>query len=188
MRISKSKFVAGVQCLKRLYFQVHEPGIAAEMSDARRAVIEQGRQVGVVAQKAFPGGVTVTGGPGELDAALNATQELVAEPTVPAVFEATFQYEGVLVRADVLQRAGRSAYRLIEVKSSTHLKPHYLYDIAIQRHVLEGAGVNVERAGLMYLNREYVFDGTEYDVGGLFTMEDIEWEEAIGKTEISGRL
>jgi hypothetical protein len=30
MRISKSKFVAGVQCLKRLYLQVHEPGLAAK--------------------------------------------------------------------------------------------------------------------------------------------------------------
>ncbi len=30
MRISKSKFCAGVQCLKRLHLLVHEPEIAAE--------------------------------------------------------------------------------------------------------------------------------------------------------------
>jgi len=30
MKISKSKFVAGCQCLKRLYWQVHEPELAAE--------------------------------------------------------------------------------------------------------------------------------------------------------------
>jgi len=28
MKISKSRFVAGVQCLKRLYWQVHKPDLA----------------------------------------------------------------------------------------------------------------------------------------------------------------
>jgi hypothetical protein len=30
IRISTSKFVAGCQCLKRLYWQVHEPQLAAQ--------------------------------------------------------------------------------------------------------------------------------------------------------------
>lgn len=30
-QLSKSKFVAGVQCLKRLYLQVHLPELATEM-------------------------------------------------------------------------------------------------------------------------------------------------------------
>ena len=33
IRISKSKFVAGVQCLKRLYFQIHQPELAEEADD-----------------------------------------------------------------------------------------------------------------------------------------------------------
>src|SRR5712691_4646877 len=106
MRISKVKFVAGVQCLKRLYLQVHEPGLAAELDEASKAVIEQGRQVGLVAQKAFPGGVTVEAGPAELDKAIKATRDLVAKSEAPAIFEATFQHGDVLVRIDVLQRSG----------------------------------------------------------------------------------
>jgi hypothetical protein len=39
MRISKSKFVSGVQCLKRLYLQVHRPELAAELDDASKAAI-----------------------------------------------------------------------------------------------------------------------------------------------------
>src|SRR2546429_7351768 len=35
------------------------------------------------------------------------------------------------------------------------------YDIGIQKRVLSGAGVNLEGTRLMYLNREYVFDGQE---------------------------
>jgi hypothetical protein len=50
MNISKSKFVAGCQCLKRLYFQVHQPGLAAEPDAASEAIIEQGREVGLLAR------------------------------------------------------------------------------------------------------------------------------------------
>jgi hypothetical protein len=87
MRISKSKFVAGCQCLKRLYFQVHQPELAAEPGNAADAIIEQGREVGMLARKLFPGGIEVcsTG----LDQAIRTTRELVANPEVPAIFDGT---------------------------------------------------------------------------------------------------
>ena len=40
VRISKSKFVAGVECLKRLYWQVHDPQLAAQPDAA--AWLERG--------------------------------------------------------------------------------------------------------------------------------------------------
>jgi hypothetical protein len=97
MRISKSKFVAGCQCPKRLYFQVHQPELAAEPGAASEAVME----VGLLARQMFPGGVEV-GSEGGLDQALRTTRELVANRHVPAIFEATFEHGGVLVRADIL--------------------------------------------------------------------------------------
>ena len=36
IKLSKSKFVAGCQCLKRLYLQVHEPELAAEPDECGR--------------------------------------------------------------------------------------------------------------------------------------------------------
>jgi hypothetical protein len=188
IRISKSKFVAGVQCLKRLYLQVHEPGLAGERDEASKSVMEQGRQVGLVAQRAFPGGVSVEAGPTELDKAIQATRDLVAKSEAPAIFEATFQHGDVLVRTDVLKRSGRSGHRLIEVKSATRMKPHYAYDVAIQRHVLTGAEIEVKQASVMHLNREYVFDGKEYDVSQLFTLAEIKSQDAVGEAEISDRL
>jgi hypothetical protein len=46
MTISKSNYVAGVQCLKRLYLQVNEPDVAAQSDAADYAIMEQGREVG----------------------------------------------------------------------------------------------------------------------------------------------
>jgi len=163
MRISKSKFVAGVQCLKRVYFEVHRPELATGSTQAGEAVMEQGQQVGLEAQKAFPGGVLVAADHEHLDEAIRVTRELVGNVEVPAIFEATFEHGGVLVRSDVLERRRLAGFRLIEVKSSTGSKPHYAYDIGIQKHVLTGAGIKLEGTRLMHLNREYVFDGWEYD-------------------------
>ena len=92
-----------LQCLKRLYLQVHEPELAAEPDAATEAIIEQGREVGMLARQLFPGGVEVDSD-GGLDQAIRATRELVANPEVPAIFEGTFENGGVLVRVDILQR------------------------------------------------------------------------------------
>lgn len=188
MRISKSKFVAGVQCLKRLYFQVHQPELATGSTAATQAVMGQGQEVNLVAQKGFPGGVLVASNHEHLDEAVRVTRELLGNAEVPAIFEATFEYGGVLVRADVLERRSRAGYRLIEVKSATGSKHHYAYDIGIQNHVLSGAGVNLEGACLMHLNRDYVFDGRAYDLSRLFVIAKVTKEQAISDTEISNRV
>ncbi len=46
----------------------------------------------------FPGGVLVAADYKHLSDAIRDTRELVANREVPAIFEATFEYNGVLVR------------------------------------------------------------------------------------------
>ena len=142
-RLSKSKFIAGVQCLKRLYLQVHQPELAGEADEQRQARFEQGDEVEILAQTAFLGGVLVDSGPDGLDAALLQTTKLIGDPSVPAIFEATFQNRGILVRVDILQRRRRNSWRLIEVKSSVEVKHQYLYDVAIQHHILQSCGIDI---------------------------------------------
>ncbi|MGB7439300.1 MAG: hypothetical protein WBR26_05935 [Candidatus Acidiferrum sp.] len=134
VRISKSRFVAGCQCLKRLYPQIHEPELAAEPDGAADAIIEQGREVGLLARKLFRGGIEVRST--RLDQAIRTTKELVANPEVPAIFEGVFEHDGVIVRADVLQRREKTLWRLLEVKSASDLKDHYVQDVAIQSYVI----------------------------------------------------
>ncbi|MGA2610709.1 MAG: DUF2779 domain-containing protein [Terriglobia bacterium] len=177
MNLSKSRFMAGLQCLKRLYLQVHEPDLAGELDEASLAVIEQGQEVGLLAQKMFPGGVRIEAGHEELDKALELTAQVVAKGHVPALFEATFQHDHVLVRADILERHAKGKWRLIEVKSATDVKERYVYDVAIQRLVLEGCGLKVVPC-LMHLNREYVYDGKQYELEKLFRIRDLSDEIA----------
>jgi hypothetical protein len=172
VRISKSKFVAGVQCLKRLYWQVHQPELAAVPEAAVEAIMEQGQEVGLLAHQLFPGGVEVSYDAG-LDEAIRTTRELVADPKVPAIFEGTFEHGGVLVRIDILHRRRDGLWRLIEVKSSTDLKDHYLDDAAIQSRVVSRSGLDLASVCLAHVNRDYVFDGGSIDARRFFRIRNL---------------
>jgi predicted RecB family nuclease len=172
MRISKSKFVAGVQCLKRLYWQVHQPELAAKPDAATEVIMEQGHQVGLLARQLFPSGVEV-GIDGGLDQAIRATRELVANPEVCAIFESVFEHDGVLVRVDVLHRRRDGRWRLVEVKSSTSVKEEHLDDVGIQSRVVLRCGVDLASVCLAHINRNYVFDGGSIDVRRLFKIRNL---------------
>jgi hypothetical protein len=171
VRISKSKFVAGIQCLKRLYLEVYQPELAEAAKDGQESRFEQGQEVGLFAQRRFPGGVLV-GFEDRLADALARTAALMDDTSVPAIFEATFQHSNLLVRVDILQRRPKNRWRLIEVKSSVEVKQHHLNEIAIQYHVLSACGLDISSACLMHLNRDYRYDGEEHDLGALFTIRD----------------
>ena len=172
MTLSKSKFCAGVQCLKRLYWQVHEPERAAQPSAADHAIIEQGRQVGMLARQLFPGGVEVRSD-GGLCEAIRVTRQLIANPDIPALFEAAFEHDGVVVRVDVLHRRRDGRWRLIEVKSSASLKEEHLDDVAIQYRVLSRCGLDVGSCCLAHVNRSFVFRGGSVDPWRFFRIRNV---------------
>ncbi len=155
-KISKSKYMAGVQCPKREYLEVRQPELAEDVDDGR---MEQGMEVGALAQQMFPGGVLVAADYKHLSEAIRNTRELIANPEVPAIFEATFEHDGVLVRTDVLKRNG-GGFHLTEVKSSTKVKPEHTDDVSIQRYVMAGCGVQVKDTNVTHLSRDYVYDGS----------------------------
>jgi uncharacterized protein DUF2779 len=171
--LSKSRVLAGLQCHKRLYLQLTAPALGVAPSRAQAFLFDQGRAVGRLAQQAFPGGVAVDATPDRLDVALARTEALVRDPAVPAIFEATFRHDDVLVRVDVLVRSDEGRWRLIEVKSATGVRAHVLADVAIQRHVLAGCGLEVEGAAVMHVNRDYVYAGGALDATRLFTTVDV---------------
>lgn len=171
--LSKSKVMAGIQCLKRLYLEVRQPELAAgPVDEAAYARMEEGQEVGTLAQQMFPGGRAIGFDRGK-GGALAETAAAIADPSIPAIFEATLQHSGVLVRIDILERIGADHWRLIEVKSSLDVKPIHLQDLAIQHHVAAASGLAIHAACLMHLSREYLFDGGNHALTELFKLEDM---------------
>jgi hypothetical protein len=183
--ISKSKFVAGLQCPKRLFLQVHQPHLAKLTDQGNK---DQGTAVGVLARNLFRGGVLVDADKNHLADAIRLTQELVNNPEVPAIFEGAFRHDGVLVRVDVLLRSPKKdEFHLIEVKGSTTVKPDHLHDLSIQQYVLRGAGIQVKSSQLMHVNPDYVLDG-DLDLLKLFLIEEIPSNRLLARSTVSGIL
>jgi predicted RecB family nuclease len=177
-RLSKSKFLSGLQCHKRVYLEIYRPDLATPPDPSMQAILDMGTEIGILAQRRFAGGVLATVGFRQREAAIAQTLALLQDPKVSAIFEGAFEYEGVVVRVDILERVpdqtGRPlAWRLIEVKSSTRVKDVHLHDLAIQSHVLLGSGITLAGTYLMHIDNRYVYEGGEVDLEALFAIEDV---------------
>jgi hypothetical protein len=168
--LSKSKMLAGWQCKKRLWLEIHAPQHALYSAATQRA-FNIGHEVGDLARRLFPGGVLI-GHDTELSAALAETAALVARPGPLTLYEGTFRHEGVLIRADIIVRDASGRVRLVEVKSSTRVKPVNHIDCAVQAWVLAGAGLAPERIELGHINNQFVYPGGD-DYEGLLAFADL---------------
>ena len=135
--------------------------------------MDMGTDVGVLAREFFPGGVLVEETHRQIPAALRRTAELVNDPTVPALFEGAFIWQGILVRVDVIERLDTTRWRLIEVKATSKVKATHLDDLTIQSAVLEGTGLIVDGCYLMHLNTQYVFLGGNLNLEEMFTLDNM---------------
>ncbi len=187
MKISKTKFIAGVQCLKRLYLLVHAHELAAQPDGSNQAIIDQGREVGLLARQLFPGGVEVDGS-GGLEAAIRTTRELVENSDVPAIFEGAFEQNDVVVKTDILQRRKENHWRLVEVKSTSDLKNHHSEDVAIQSYVLSHSGLKLASVWLAHINRSYVLTGTTVDPRQFFSFRNLTTRTQNLQPELKLRL
>src|SRR2546426_2486953 len=152
-RLSKSRFTSGLQCHKKLWWEVHEPdAIELQPDKVLQDLFDQGRQVGEAARTRYLGGVLI-------DLPHHAGAERVAatwkalDAGAPAVFEATFIADDTFVAIDVLEKL-KDGYRLTEVKSSTSQKDEHISDVAIQARVAAACGVKITAAEVLHLNKE----------------------------------
>ncbi len=175
-RISKSQFMMGLQCPKRLWLYNFRKDLVPPTDPATQRLFDEGHRVDELSRKYYKGGELVSYDFRQLQRAVARTAELI-KAGVPAVYEGAFTADNVLVRCDILKKNTSGGWDLIEVKSSTSVKEEHHSDVAIQRHVLEAAGVRVGKTWLMRINNEFVKDG-EIDPRKFFVKEDITAEVA----------
>jgi hypothetical protein len=169
--LTKSKYVAGLQCRRKLWLDCHEP---MEFVDADPgSIMDIGNKIGVHAHALFPGGVLVREEAYEHSEAVARTLDLMADQNVPAIFEAAFEYDDVRIRVDILERTSDTTWGIREVKSGNSSKPHYIDDISIQYYVLTGSGLNVDSAELAHVNKEYEMISAQ-----------IKWDEFFARVEV----
>jgi hypothetical protein len=182
-RLSKSRFTSGIQCHKKLWWELHEPD-APELNDddiAGEFLMQQGIEVGALARTYAPG-VFIDFPRDQYMEKVKATEEALAAGAT-RIYEASFFTEGVFAAVDILERHGHQ-FTVVEVKSSTKVKPEHLPDVAIQTWVARKAGLNVSRAEIMHLNSECIFP----DLSNLFAREDVTPLVEVYQLDIPAKL
>lgn len=138
--LSKSKYIRGLQCERALWLDVHEPRLARYTAEQMRR-FDRGREFEYAFKSRFPDGIDLSAELGRnVDAYPARTAELLdlrpcsAAKTV--LFEAGFQYDDVLVLADVVCQREDGTLDIYEVKSGTTLSDTYRRDAALQHYVI----------------------------------------------------
>ena len=168
--ISKSRFISGVQCHKKIWFDYYRKDLRLPIDSAQQRVFDLGHEISKMAQKVFPGGKDAT--PENfynLNPAAIQTR-IWLEEGIEIIYEATFIAGNATAILDILHRKGNKLHA-IEVKNSTEVKDYHLQDAALQYFVMSKAGYQPDCFYLMHVNNKYVKDGKITDE--FFIMHDI---------------
>ena len=162
-RLSKSRIMSSLQCLKRVHLEINHPELV-RYSKSTEAAFALGHEVGDIAVQLYGGdeGSYIEYSGGSLSRALAQTGQLMSSMFRTPIFEATLQYEDVLVREDVLlpleEEEGHS-WRLVEVKASTKVKPEHIHDCAVQAWVHLESGYPLSRISLAHIDNQFIYPG-----------------------------
>jgi len=167
--LSKSRVISAWQCPKKLYLEKHHPELAV-VSGQTESQFATGHEVGAVAQQLYGTAESVEVA-FDFKTMLQETRRLIEGGADFPIFEATFRYENVLVRVDVLLPDGDS-WRVVEVKASTSVKDYHVLDCAIQDWVLRNTGLPVTSIALAHVDNQFVYRG-DGDYRGLLVEQDL---------------
>lgn len=175
--ISKSRFVSGIQCSKKLYFDIYRKDLKPEISEQQELLFSTGHEIGELAQSAFPNGKDAS--PEnyyDFSKSIQDTKDWI-DSDVKTIYEAAFSSNGVLAALDILHHTENERWA-IEVKSSSEVKKYHLTDASLQYWVMNKSGFKPDKFFLMHINTAYIKDG-DINPKELFTLADIT-NEVIG--------
>jgi len=152
--LSKTTYMYGLQCSKRLYMNKFHKKLANEEDEITQSIFQTGTDVGELAQQLFPNGVNAQGNEEfHSDVTVLKTAELLLTNNI--IYEAAFIYNEVICAVDILVKNGVEYYTY-EVKSTTKVKPQHIEDAALQYYVLKSCGLKIANFSIVHFDSSYV--------------------------------
>ena len=164
--LTKSRFLAGLQCPKRLWLELHEPLPPPALLPLP---LLEGRRVDALVRRFLPG--TLVPRDGGLAAAVDETSRLFAAGIPERTYQPAFRAGDFAAIADIVE-ARHGSVTLTEVKATTGVRDEHLSDIGFQAMVLRAAGVPIDRMQVMHLDSTFVLL-REGDYDGLLQATDV---------------
>jgi hypothetical protein len=176
INLSKSLFIKALQCPKSLWLKKYKKEVLTLPDSQTISVLETGNIVGDLACDLFAGGKEVPYEDTTFKEKITLTRQWM-DAGVDSIYEATFEYEGILVMVDILTKC-EDGWQIYEVKSSTSLKDVYIHDVAIQHYVLSGCGLKIAKTSVVLIDNSYI-RSDELEVDKLFKIINVDEEVSI---------
>lgn len=120
-KLSKSRFMTGLQCYKGLYLSCYHPKLADPIGLAQQAIFDTGTMVGELARNIYPGGILIIENHFQHEQAVKSTQNALQDPSISIIYEAAFLYDDIRIRADILVRISDDLFDLIYLRDIPNL-------------------------------------------------------------------
>ncbi len=174
--LSKTTYMYGLQCHKRLFLHRYHKDLANPEDEQTQAIFTAGTNAGVLAQSLFAEGVNAQGE--EPFHSLKTVKQTAAfiQQKKAVIYEAAFLFNDVICAVDILVRKGEDYYAY-EVKSTNGVKTQHIEDAALQYYVLNACGLNLKDFAILHFDRNYVRVG-DINVSQLFTSSSV-WDEVL---------
>jgi len=179
--LNKSRIQSGLQCHKKLWFDIHEP-----LKKVPKLAFEIGIRFGEQVIKNYSkNNGKILNLTGVWIDAVNKTKAAINSKDINVIFEGAFEYLNTQVRVDVLIRK-QNGWELLEAKASTKLKPEHIPDVSIQsfivRKCLKELGHDLTSIKLIHVNGNFIFEKKDNYEGLINDENDI--TEEVNEEEV----
>ncbi|MBL8086595.1 MAG: DUF2779 domain-containing protein [Chthonomonas sp.] len=174
--LNKRLYMIAQDCARKVHYATYHRELQRPPDASLQQRFAEGREVGMVARRLFPGGIEAMRVDRDMEAGMARCFELM-EQRVP-LFEATFVHDRRMARVDILEPV-EGGWRIVEVKSAGYdvekaeVKGTATVDITFQYEVLRRAGVPVVGCDLLMFDKAYVYPGGEHRLEDLFVRVDV---------------
>ena len=180
--LTKSNYLTGLKCEKSLWYEKHRKEDLPLPDDFSKAIMEQGVEVGELAKKYFKEyGLDVEKEILEkyskedkefFSKQIELSKQSLNENKI--LYEATFIYQRLYSRADILKPNKDGSFDLIEVKSGTKPKNENIEDLSFQYYVYTKSNIKINKCYLMNINNTYLYQSEKkIDAEKIFYLTDL---------------
>ncbi len=155
--LSKSNYIQYLDCPEELWLEKNKQALIPVVAEMRQFKMEQGNIIDQFAQTWFLEEV-------------NKYKQFADGKRIS--FQDRIEMNGFIVIADILVWHDEKVVSIIEVKSATKLKEHYLDDVAFQKMTFELADYQVRHTFVAYVNKEYIV-GNEPQESSYLCLENV---------------
>ena len=148
--LSKSTYLRSKQCAKSLYLYKHHYRLRDKPSTKTLQLFKEGKNVEQLARELLFGeGINVRPkSPRSWPKAIETTKLLI-ENGQPLIFEAAFNFNGVMCAVDVVKVEENNTISCFEIKRGSKVKLVYVNDCALQYFVIHQLGYKVNDFSLI---------------------------------------